>query len=61
MSKEVNRIAIGGFVVGAIGLAILAILVFGSGRFFQQKTIQVLFFEGSVQGLNIGAPVKFRC
>jgi paraquat-inducible protein B len=60
MSKEVNRIAIGGFVVGAIGLAILAILVFGSGRFFQQKTIQVLFFEGSVKGLNIGAPVKFR-
>ena len=60
MSKEVNKIAIGGFVVGAIGLAVLAILVFGSGRFFEKKSMQVLFFEGSVQGLNVGAPVKFR-
>lgn len=60
MSKEVNKIAIGGFVVGAIGLAVLAILVLGSGRFFQQKSMQVLFFEGSVKGLNVGAPVKFR-
>jgi paraquat-inducible protein B len=60
MSKEVNKIAIGGFVVGAIGLAVLSILVFGSGRFFQQTSRQVLFFEGSVKGLNVGAPVKFR-
>ena len=60
MSKEVNKIAIGGFVVGAIGLAVLAILVFGSGRIFEKKSRQVLFFQGSVQGLNVGAPVKFR-
>ena len=60
MSKEASKIAIGGFVVGAIGLAVLAILVFGSGRFFEKKSLQVLFFEGSVQGLNVGAPVKFR-
>ena len=60
MSKEVNRIAIGGFVVGGIGLAVLAMLVFGSGKLFQQKSMQVLFFEGSVKGLSVGAPVKFR-
>jgi paraquat-inducible protein B len=60
MSKEVNRIAIGGFVVGGIGLAVLAILVFGSGKFFQQKSLQVLFFQGSVKGLSVGSPVKFR-
>jgi paraquat-inducible protein B len=60
MSKEANKIAIGGFVVGAIGLAVLAILVFGSGRIFEKKSRQVLFFQGSVQGLNVGAPVKFR-
>jgi paraquat-inducible protein B len=34
--------------------------VFGSGKFFQQKSMQVLFFEGSVKGLSVGAPVKFR-
>ena len=60
MSKEVNRIAIGGFVVGGIGLAVLVILMFGSGKFFQQKSRQVMFFEGSVKGLTVGAPVKFR-
>ena len=60
MSKEVNKIAIGGVVVGAIGLAVLSLLVFGSGRFFQKKSMQVMFFQGSVKGLNVGAPVKFR-
>jgi paraquat-inducible protein B len=60
MSKEVNKIAIGGFVVGGIGLAVLAILVFGSGKYFEQKSQQVLFFQGSVQGLDVGSPVKFR-
>ena len=60
MSKEVNKSAIGGFVIGGIGLAVLAILVFGSGKFFQKKAMHVLFFEGSVKGLNVGSPVKFR-
>jgi paraquat-inducible protein B len=60
MSKEVNKIAIGGFVIGGIGLAVLALLVFGSGKFFQHKSMHVLFFDGSVKGLNVGSPVKFR-
>jgi len=60
MSKEVNKVAIGGFVIGGIGLAVLALLVFGSGKFFQKKSMHVMFFEGSVKGLNVGAPVKFR-
>lgn len=60
MSKEVNKVAIGGFVVGGIGLLILAILLFGSGKFFQKTSMHVLFFEGSVKGLNVGSPVKFR-
>ena len=60
MSKEVNKAAIGGFVIGGIGLAVLAILVFGSGKFFQKKSMHVMFFEGSVKGLNVGSPVKFR-
>ena len=60
MSKEVNKIVIGGFVIGGIGLAVLAVLVFGSGKFFQKKSMHVLFFEGSVKGLNVGSPVKLR-
>ena len=60
MSKEVNKVAIGGFVIGGVGLAILAILGFGSGKVFPKKRMHVLFFEGSVKGLNVGSPVKFR-
>ncbi|MBW2466544.1 MAG: MCE family protein [Deltaproteobacteria bacterium] len=60
MSKEVNKAAIGGFVIGAVVLAVISLLVFGSGRFFQKKSMHVMFFQGSVKGLNIGAPVKFR-
>jgi paraquat-inducible protein B len=60
MSKKANTVVIGGFVVGAIVLVIMTILVFGSGKFFQRKTMHVMFFEGSVKGLAVGAPVKFR-
>ena len=34
MSKQANKTAIGVFVVGAVVLAVVAIIVFGSGKFF---------------------------
>ena len=34
MSKQANKTAIGVFVVGAVVLAVAAIIVFGSGKFF---------------------------
>lgn len=60
MSKKASPAAIGAFVVGAVALVVVAIMVFGSGRFFRERRQYVLFFEGSVKGLNIGAPVNFR-
>lgn len=57
MKKQINPTRIGVFVVGAIALAVAAVIVFGSGRFFAQKNKFVAFFEGSVFGLNQGAPV----
>jgi paraquat-inducible protein B len=47
-------------VVGDIVLIIVAILVLGSGKFFEKRYIFVMFFEGSVNGLNVGAPVTFK-
>ena len=38
----------------------IAVVIFGSGRFFAKKLRLVMYFEGSVAGLNIGAPVMFR-
>ena len=48
------------FVVGAVALLIVAVLVFGSGALFSQSHKYVLFFNGSVKGLSVGAPVIFR-
>ena len=60
MSKGASKTLIGGFVVGAIALLLVAVLIFGSGKFFSKNIKLVLFFEESVSGLSIGAPVVFR-
>ena len=60
MSKQANKTVIGVFVVVAIALVVLAVVVLGSGKFFKQTLKAVCYFEGSVGGLNIGAPVVFR-
>src|SRR5580704_9473088 len=60
MSKKVNKTVIGVFVVGALALLLVAIVVFGSGELFKKTDKFVLYFDGSVKGLAIGAPVMFR-
>lgn len=60
MSKKANTTLIGAFVLAAIGLLVGAVVFFGSGRFFKEVTPAVLYFEGSVKGLRVGAPVDFR-
>src|SRR4051794_26434588 len=60
MGSKINPTTIGAFVVGAIVLLIAGVLLFGGGTFFQEKNAYVLFFESSVEGLNVGAPVVFR-
>ena len=60
MSKPANKTMIGLFVVGAIVLVVVAIGVLGSGKLFKESIPYVMVFEGSVKGLNVGAPVMFR-
>ena len=60
MSKQANPAAIGFFVVAAIGLLIIAIMVFSKAHFLTPKDRFVVFFEGSVSGLKVGAPVKLK-
>jgi paraquat-inducible protein B len=60
MSKPVSKTLIGGFVVGAVGLVVAGVLIFGSGKFLRETNKFVMYFEGSVKGLNVGAPVVFR-
>jgi phospholipid/cholesterol/gamma-HCH transport system substrate-binding protein len=60
MNKKISPTLIGVFVIGAVALIVIAILVFGSGRLFRQSKDFVLYFDNSVNGLRIGAPVKFK-
>lgn len=60
MSKAPNKTLIGAFVIGSVILAVIAVTVLGSGKFFSQSFINVMYFQGSVKGLNVGSPVMFR-
>ncbi len=60
MSKRISRTAIGIFVVGAFALVIAAVVVVGSGSLFKKPIRFVCMFQGNVNGLRVGAPVKFK-
>jgi paraquat-inducible protein B len=60
MNKKISPTLIGVFVIGAVALIVIAILVFGSGRLFRQSRDFVLYFDNSVNGLRVGAPVKIK-
>lgn len=60
MTRRGNAVLIGLFVV--VGLAVVAagILIATGGRLFARKEQAVMYFQGSIYGLQIGAPVVFR-
>jgi paraquat-inducible protein B len=60
MSKPANKTLIGVFVLGAITLLVIAAVVLGSGKLFRKTFKAVCYFEGSVGGLDVGAPVVFN-
>jgi paraquat-inducible protein B len=60
MAKRANPALVGTFVIGAIALAVAAVALLGSGNLFRQAHQFVCFFDGSVNGLRVGAPVKFK-
>lgn len=60
MSQRANPTLIGLFVVGAIALAIAGVAALGSGYLFESRTTFISYFDESVNGLDVGAPVKFK-
>jgi phospholipid/cholesterol/gamma-HCH transport system substrate-binding protein len=60
MSHRANPTLIGAFVVGAIALAVAGALILGGRQWFARPQAYVMFFDGSVAGLAVGAPVQYR-
>ncbi len=51
---------VGLFVILGLLLIVTGIIVFGAGKFLKKKIIIESYFNQSVQGLEIGAPLKFQ-
>jgi paraquat-inducible protein B len=60
MGRKANPVAIGAFVVSAVALAVVGVLVFGSGQLFKSTVRFICLFPGAVDGLAVGAPVRFK-
>ena len=60
MGKRVSPAVIGAFVVASFAILIVALIVVGSGRMFTKPIRFICMFQGNLNGLKVGAPVKVR-
>lgn len=60
MSQRASSTLIGAFVVTAIILAVIAYMLVGNTGLFENREKAIMYFTGSVDGLNKGAPVNVR-
>jgi paraquat-inducible protein B len=55
-----NNFRLGLFILGAIATLIIILIVMGTGNLLRPTTAIETYIDGSVQGLDVGAPIKFR-
>ncbi len=60
MSEHANTFKIGLFTVVASGLILTGVTVLGAGAYFERTIPIETYLTESVDGLDVGAPVKFR-
>jgi paraquat-inducible protein B len=60
MNRRGSAVLIGLFVVVGLALVAAGVLVATGGRLFARKEQAVMYFQGSIYGLQVGAPVVFR-
>jgi paraquat-inducible protein B len=58
--KKANPATLGLFVVLGVMLGAVAVFLFSSRTLFHPTQESILYFDGSLKGLNPGAPVKYR-
>jgi phospholipid/cholesterol/gamma-HCH transport system substrate-binding protein len=60
MAKRKTKFIVGLFVATGIGIAMVAIIWLGMSRVFEKGRFYAVYFDESVQGLSVDAPVKYR-
>jgi phospholipid/cholesterol/gamma-HCH transport system substrate-binding protein len=60
MSQQAHYFKIGLFVIGATALVVVGIIVLGAGKWFERSAMVETYFYESVQGLEVGSPVRIR-
>lgn len=60
MSRPANPALIGTFVLGALFILIASLMIFTGDALWSDRERYVVSFSESVNGLNVGAPVKMR-
>src|SRR4029077_6746723 len=59
-SKKINTTTIGLFIVTGVALGVTGLLLFSSGKLFSRTPHPILYLRETLNGLNVGAPVKYR-
>ena len=60
MSIRANPTAIGLFMIGGLALSVVGVTTLASGSWIDRQSTFVSYFGESVNGLEVGAPVKFQ-
>jgi phospholipid/cholesterol/gamma-HCH transport system substrate-binding protein len=60
MATQANYFKIGVFVISGTLIALIGILLLGAETLFRKTFMIETYFQESVQGLDIGSPLKFR-
>ena len=60
MARKASPTLIGAFVVAGLALLAAAVVFVAGNDLFKRKERAVMYFRGSIYGLQVGAPVVFR-
>lgn len=60
MNKKVQPAVVGIFFIGAIVIIVAFVVILGGDYFMKERIPFVMYFDGSINGLHVGAPVVFR-
>ncbi|MDR0533162.1 MAG: MlaD family protein [Verrucomicrobiales bacterium] len=60
MNSDAKYFRIGLFVISALLILLLGVLALGAKNWFEPKLTFETYFDGTIGGINVGSPVKFR-